>query len=124
MIDLATIWQLHFPDLPQPVAEFRFLATRRLRFDYAFPEYRVAIELDGGQWIKHGQIGGRHNSDTDRAKLNEAAANGWLVFRFSNNQWQSDIIGCLTYVARGLQLRLNQTAEHKDSDNDSDVTHK
>jgi len=69
------------PDLPKPVAEYRFHPRRRWRFDYAWPEYKVAVEIDGGQW-KPG--GGRHNTDADREKLNTAAAMGWRVLRFSH----------------------------------------
>ena len=35
------------PDVPEPVAEFRF-SQRRYRFDFCWPEKRVFVELDGG----------------------------------------------------------------------------
>ena len=60
--------------------EYKFHPTRKFRADFAAPRYRLLIEVDGGQW-KAG--GGRHNTDADRAKLNEAAAMGWRVLRFS-----------------------------------------
>ena len=34
--------------LPDPVAEHRVLATRRFRFDFAWPEHMVALEVEGG----------------------------------------------------------------------------
>ncbi len=62
------------------VREYRFHPDRRWRFDVAFPRYRVAVEVDGGQWMSGG---GRHNTNADREKLNTAAMHGWLVLRVS-----------------------------------------
>lgn len=61
--------------------EYRFHPVRKWRFDYAFPDIKLAIELDGGVWIS-----GRHNRGVgyikDMEKLNEAAILGWHVLRF------------------------------------------
>ena len=53
---------------------------RAHRFDFAWVDQRVAVEVDGGTYKAHG---GRHNTDRDREKLNLAAALGWRVLRFS-----------------------------------------
>jgi very-short-patch-repair endonuclease len=67
-----------------PVREHKFHPTRRWRFDFAFPERRIAIECEGGVWA-----GGRHTRGSgfvaDTEKYNAAAALGWLVFRFDGN---------------------------------------
>jgi hypothetical protein len=66
--------------LPEPVAEHRFHATRKWRFDWAWPEYRIALEEEGGVWT-----GGRHTRPMgflkDMEKYNEAAALGWRILR-------------------------------------------
>lgn len=66
--------------LPAPVREWRFHPRRRWRFDLAFVEQRVAVEVDGGAFS-----GGRHTSGPgfreDCVKLSEAAALGWRVLR-------------------------------------------
>lgn len=66
--------------IPEPVTEHRFLFGRRFRFDYAWPEYRVALEVEGGVWT-----GGRHTRGkgflSDMEKYNHAAQLGWLVLR-------------------------------------------
>jgi very-short-patch-repair endonuclease len=66
--------------LPAPVREHRFHPTRGWRLDLAWPERRIACEVDGGVFV-----GGRHTSGTgythDCEKLNEAALAGWLVLR-------------------------------------------
>jgi hypothetical protein len=66
--------------LPAPVREHRFHPVRRWRFDYAWPEQRVALEVDGGVWT-----GGRHTRGAgfikDMEKLNAATVAGWRVVR-------------------------------------------
>lgn len=57
-----------------------FHPTRKWRFDYAIPEHKIAIEVEGGVWI-----GGRHTSPKgflgDMEKYNTATLMGWRVFR-------------------------------------------
>lgn len=66
--------------LPEPDAEFRFAPPRRWRFDYAWPDHRVALEVEGGVWT-----GGRHTRGKgfvrDMEKYNAATAAGWRVLR-------------------------------------------
>lgn len=66
--------------IPAPVAEYRFHGSRRWRLDFAWPEQRVALEVDGGVWT-----GGRHTRGAgwtaDTEKLNTAQAEGWRVLR-------------------------------------------
>jgi hypothetical protein len=66
--------------LPAPEAEHRFAAPRRWRFDFAWPAYRVALEVEGGVWT-----GGRHTSGAgfvrDMEKYNAAGGLGWIVLR-------------------------------------------
>ena len=66
--------------IPEPRAEVMFHSTRRWRFDYAWPEYRVALEIEGGVFT-----GGRHTSGVgflkDAEKYNYAACMGWAIIR-------------------------------------------
>jgi very-short-patch-repair endonuclease len=65
----------------KPEPEYRFHPTRKWRFDFAFPDRMVAVEIEGGVWT-----GGRHTRGSgfvaDIEKYNAAAALGWFVFRF------------------------------------------
>ena len=79
--------------------ELVFAPPRRWRFDFAFERERVAVEVDGGQWVPGG---GRHNTDKDREKLNEAGALGWRVLRFSGEQVQSNPSACLDVLRAAL----------------------
>lgn len=62
------------------VTEHRFANDRKWRFDYAWPEAKVALEVEGGVWT-----GGRHTSGAgfmaDMAKYNRAVCDGWRVVR-------------------------------------------
>ena len=62
------------------VKEFKFHPKRRWRFDYAIPEHRIALEVEGGVWTN-----GRHTRPQgflgDIEKYNTATLMGWRVFR-------------------------------------------
>ncbi len=88
------------PDIPEAVKEYRFHAKRRWLFDYAWPSYRIAVEIDGGQWKK---FGGRHNRDDDRVKINTATSEGWRVLRFSTQQVEREPDVCIELLRRTLQ---------------------
>ena len=66
--------------LPAPVREHRFHPVRRWRFDYAWIDHKVALEVEGGVWT-----GGRHTRGAgfvaDIEKYNAATVAGWRVVR-------------------------------------------
>lgn len=96
------LWAAQYPDAPAPVAEYVFAPPRKWRADFAWPGDLVAVEFDGGQWVASG---GRHNRDSDREKLLEAGARGWIVLQFSNQQWEADPWRCMDYITRALDTR-------------------
>jgi hypothetical protein len=77
------IWGVY--GIPKPQAEHYFAKPRRWRFDWAWPDKRIAVECEGGIWGY-----GRHNRAPgfikDMEKYNEAAKLGWRVFRFTPQQ--------------------------------------
>lgn len=64
--------------IPPPESEHRFHATRKWRFDFAWPAHKVALEVQGGIFT-----GGRHTRGAallrEHEKLNAAAIAGWRV---------------------------------------------
>lgn len=64
------------------VREFRFDGNRRWRADFAVPEHRVLIEVDGGAFV-HGRHTRGVGFQNDCDKQNAATAQGWRVFRFT-----------------------------------------
>jgi very-short-patch-repair endonuclease len=84
--------------VPPATAEFRFHPKRKWRFDYAWPEHKIALEIDGGVWIR-----GRHNRAPgflrDMEKMNEAALLGWRVLRCTPEQFANgDVIALLERI--------------------------
>lgn len=63
--------------------EFRFDAKRKWRFDFCWPERKVAVEVDGGTFS-----GGRHSRglgyEKDCEKINSAVLQGWRVLRMTS----------------------------------------
>lgn len=82
--------------LPAPVRETMFHPIRMWRFDFAWPDQMIAVEVEGGT-ESHGRrkkvagkvitMKSRHLTATgfkeDCVKYNEAALLGWKVLRFS-----------------------------------------
>jgi len=66
--------------LPRPEREWKFDAKRRWRFDYAWAQQMIALEVEGGVWT-----GGRHTRGAgflkDIEKYNRAAVLGWRLLR-------------------------------------------
>jgi hypothetical protein len=83
--------------------EYRFHPTRRWRFDIAFPVSRVAVELDGGIWVK-----GRHSRGSgvvgDIEKLNAATLLGWQVLRFTADDLRKRPVQICEQVRRLLAV--------------------
>ena len=63
---------------PDPATELLFHPKHKWRFDYAWEEQKLALEVHGGI-----HSGGRHTRGRgfveDRAKMNEATLLGWTV---------------------------------------------
>ena len=91
-------WRAFAPDAPEPREQYRFAAEhvgmgpglrKRLaaaglqdwRFDFAWPDLELAVEIHGGVWIN-----GRHNRgagfESDMQKMNTAMLTGWTVLQF------------------------------------------
>lgn len=66
--------------LPAHVAEFRFHPGRRYRFDFAWPEHMIALEVEGGIWA-NGHHARPKGILRDIEKYNNAAVLGWRVLR-------------------------------------------
>lgn len=64
----------------QTVPEYRFHPTRKWRFDLAWPEKKLALEVQGGIWIQGGHSRGS-GMVRDFAKENAAAALGWRILK-------------------------------------------
>lgn len=76
------MWRILSTDCDDPVREYRFDPNRRWRFDFAWPDARVGVEIEGGVWSR-----GRHTRGSgyqaDCDKYNAATLLGWRVLRYT-----------------------------------------
>ena len=98
--------------LPKPDMEFRFNSPRRWRFDFAWPEQMIAVEVEGGTRNR-----GRHTRHDgfkkDCEKYNTAQLMGWRVFRFT-----SDMVlygDCTEFIEDYLREMLGVKRETKNN---------
>jgi len=67
------------------VTEFKFCNDRQWRSDFSLTGTKILIEIEGGTWS-----GGRHTRgkgyQDDCEKYSTAAANGWIVLRYTTAQ--------------------------------------
>jgi hypothetical protein len=86
--------------LPEPVPEYQFHATRKWRFDYAWPLHMLALEVNGGIWVQ-----GRHTRGAgqlkEMEKMNAAALAGWRVLYVTPDQLRNGV--ALLLLMQALQ---------------------
>lgn len=70
---------------PPLVQEYKFHTRRRWRFDFALPDRKIAVEINGGVWV-HGRHTRARGYLADREKINAATADGWRVFELGTGQ--------------------------------------
>lgn len=82
-LEAAVLSLIRRAGFPEPIQEFKFHPTRKWRFDFAWPDWFVACEAEGGIWR-----GGRHQTargyTADCEKYSEAAILGWTVVRVTS----------------------------------------
>lgn len=70
--------------LPKPERQHKFHPVRKWQFDFAWPDKRLAVEIEGGTWSQ-----GRHTRPrgyaADCEKYNAAARLGWVLLRFTGD---------------------------------------
>ena len=90
--------------------EYRFHPVRRWRFDHANPEYKVAIEYEGGIWT-----GGRHTRGigykNDCDKYNAAQVLGWRVLRYTTSHTLEQVLADIVEIDKQLLRRPKATME-------------
>lgn len=89
-------------------AEWPFHPTRKFRFDYAWPQWKVAVEIDGGLWT-YGRHSGGVGQKKDLEKMNAAAEMGWLVLHYTPDERLDS--KTLLQIYRTIQLRKNERTD-------------
>ena len=99
----ANLWRLLAGE-PEPQREFKFHAKRNWRFDFAWPEYLVAVEMEGGIFMPKGGHRSIGKYMVDSEKYNEAAVLGWRVIRFNAKDIKDRPAQCIDVVQRAIEL--------------------
>lgn len=96
--------QLRIDDLPEPMREYQACPERRFRWDFAWPDLRVLVEVQGGIWRKGGGAHSRpSNIERDVAKAQLAALHGWVVCPVTTDEVRSG--EAVKTIARVLRAR-------------------
>lgn len=95
--------------LPTPRREYVFALPRRWRFDYCWPAYNVALEVEGGTWVR-----GRHTRgkgfEADCEKYAEAAIMGWAIIRVTGKMVMDG--RALSLIVRALSANGVQVSDN------------
>jgi len=79
----SALWHASYPCLARPEREYHFdpIYPRR-RLDFAWPKLKLAVEIEGGMYVR-----GRHQRargyTNDCRKYNAAVLLGWRVLRYT-----------------------------------------
>lgn len=87
-LELVLLNRLERARLPLGEPQYRFVPGRQHRFDRAWPEHRVAVEVMGGTWSQNGHARPSKLND-DMLKLSMAAALGWRVLPLTKQMIES-----------------------------------
>ena len=99
---LAAWCQLPEP-MPLPAREVRFHPSRKWRWDFAWPDIKLAVEIQGGgQNGRHSSIAGM-TGDCD--KYNAAVSLGWRVLKFTSKHKPDEMARQTLAVMLGLDTQ-------------------
>ncbi len=100
-------------DIPEIEYKFAKDMGRHWRADFAWPDKKVLVEVDGGKYIR-----GRHQRpqgfEDDLEKMNAATILGWRVLRFTPDMLREDPVGCITILMGLLDGGEYGTEEESD----------
>ena len=89
--------------LPKPARELQFHAKRKWRFDFAWPRYKVAVEVDGGIYCRGRHVRGA-GFEKDSEKRNAAVMAGWRVLHFTSRHVKS---GLAVHAIESLMRKIS-----------------
>jgi hypothetical protein len=93
-------WVENFPQWEIPKRQWRFHKTRKWLFDFAWPDQKIAVEIQGGSFVRgaHNRGGGQAK---DCEKWREAARLYWFILPFNTSDMK-DPAFCAEVVAEIL----------------------
>ena len=80
--------QIRALGLPEPIREYQAIKGRKFRFDFAWLEQRLLVEVNGGTYTKGAHSTGQGIA-RDYEKANLAVLQGWRVLTFDGKSVKS-----------------------------------
>lgn len=87
-LETELLRQIKKAKLPTPTREFMAIPGRMFRWDFAWLEKRLLVEVQGGIYQKGAHSTGR-GIERDMVKLNLATMHGYKVLQFSSRMIES-----------------------------------
>lgn len=91
--------------LPEPVRNHRFNRLRRFEIDFAWPQWKIGVEIQGGVWMNgRGAHSRPVNILRDMFKHNMLIDDGWRVWHYTPGQVRTgEAIQHLDQIIRAAQ---------------------
>ena len=87
-LELVALRTIIRAGLPMPVQQHRVVLNgKRRRIDLAYPDRKIAIELESWEWHS-----GREAFDDDKARASDLVADGWRVIQITSRHDEADIV--------------------------------
>lgn len=83
--EIELLTQIRALKLPEPKQQYKFHPARDYAFDFAYPEIKFWVEVDGGTWLKKGGHQTGVGYTRDRIRDCEAFILGWKGFRVTGD---------------------------------------
>jgi hypothetical protein len=110
-VQFDSLWQFEHPDI-KLVPQHRFAPPRLYTWDFADPDRRIGIGIQGGIWKRRSAHSGGTAIANDCAKACLAAAIGWRVFLLTDSTIDrenlaaiADTIGNSPILPKGFTAR-------------------
>jgi len=96
-------WALLYPDLPEPKRQVQFHPTRKWRWDFSwdFPHIKLAVEIQGGTWLRRGAHNTGVGQTKDYEKWREGVRLGWRILPFNTSDMK-DLVAVVEFTAEIL----------------------
>jgi len=99
--------------LPKPVREYKFHPVRKWRIDLAWPEAKIAVEVEGGIYL-YGAHVRPAQFEKDCEKYNELALLGWILLRATPHNVRTTIFEeqlKRAFDKHGVWMKFERTGE-------------
>lgn len=115
-LELELAFQIRVMKLPPPALQYKAIPNRQFKCDFAWPDLKIALEVDGAQWGTGSKKDGtwhpgRHGSgsgiETDCEKQNWLVTMGWHTLRVTKDQIQSGM------ALKWLQMTIHLVEEEQ-----------